>query len=180
MKLNVMKRIIPVIIILAALSIIAFQRLDFCKNTVHFSREYESARFKLRWEVRSAGCSLEWRPAVVFMSAPIGSSDWQEIITGWTDEPHATPSDKSIKFLDASSGYVFYDEKFAVTTDSGQSWAVWDASQQKSYRDFKSIFIEDVTLGIDGRGQMRLRVADANQPLRKLDTSDYGKSWREE
>lgn len=172
-----MKRIVPLGIIIAGLAVCALLVLDPCTGRLSSAREAESQSFKLRWEVRAAACSLDWHPVVVFKSAPAGSNEWREVMTSWTDEPSAIPSDKCLNFIDAQTGYVYFNEKYAVTSDRGQTWTVWDAKRQLSHAAGSSIYISDVNIGADGYGWMQLTIYSNQPSLRKLSTKDYGYHW---
>ncbi len=73
----------------------------------------------------------------VFESAPVSSDQWKEIMTFRHDDPIAIPKDQ-VRFLSDQVGYVFMGWLYAVTTDGGHSWSLWDASKDpalsKSYR----------------------------------------------
>jgi hypothetical protein len=68
---------------------------------------------------------------------------------------------------------------YAVTTDSGRSWSIWDAQKDLSYRQHNVWpYIKDVHIEPDGSGSMTLppRVDDGAR-VPALYTNDYGRTW---
>jgi hypothetical protein len=174
-----MKRVLPVIIALAAVAFITIQRFDLCSGEVYFPQEYKSTSFKLRSEVRGSGCSLDWHPLVVFEAAPAESEEWQEVMTGWTDEPNTVPSENQVRFIDERTGYLYFNDQYAVTTDEAKSWSVWQARQYFA-QDKEDIFIDKVEVQANGQGWMSLTVPSAMGFHRLLRTRDFGRSWQED
>lgn len=100
-----------------------------------------------------------------------------EILTFRHDDP--VPIDKNwIVFLNEKIAYVFMGWMYAITHDSGKTWAVWDGS--KEFRDWKCCnysLIKQILVNEDGTGEMHLSDADGNL-AGILVTGDYGQTWR--
>jgi hypothetical protein len=117
-----------------------------------------------------------------FLSAPVGSDNWREIFTAHHDDPNPIPRD-NVRFADAQVGYVYFGPRYAVTTDAGRTWQVWDAREAKKHLPFEKYklypSIVEAVIGSDGHGRMRLYSLTGyavNQP--ELRTDDYGRSWQ--
>jgi hypothetical protein len=88
----------------------------------------------------------------IFRSAPIGSNAWHDIMTFRYDDTPYIPRDQ-IRFMNDRLAFVFIGWTFAVTTDAGGTWSVWNAGadlpkwQCCNYR-----LIKDVHLEPDGTG----------------------------
>lgn len=108
----------------------------------------------------------------VFDSAPIGSNNWQRIVTVRHDDPIPIPH-QQIRFVSDKVGYVFMIWTYAVTTDAGATWKVWDA-----FKDLPQLQdhppIEGVRIESDGTGKMTFRDSKAAPDLH---TKDYGNHW---
>lgn len=101
---------------------------------------------------------------------------WREIATFRHDDAIAIPRDQvqlvSDDVIDFYIGWMY-----AVTTDGGGSWTVWDAARDlEGWQAADYGFIKSVQLSSDGAGVMRVN------PLRfaahELQTVDYGRTWR--
>jgi hypothetical protein len=55
-------------------------------------------------------------------------TEWREILTVRTDEPISIPRE-NIRFVDDQICLFFHDNYYAVTSDSGRSWSIWDAQE---------------------------------------------------
>jgi len=114
----------------------------------------------------------------VFQSAPVGSENWGEIMTFRHDDPIAIPRDQ-VRFVSDLVGYVFMGWQYAVTTDGGRSWSLWDASKDpalsKTYR-YDSIL--GVSISPDGNGEMTFRLT--GETKQGFKTKDYGQHWSTE
>lgn len=112
----------------------------------------------------------------VFESAAVGSDDWREIMTFRHDDQVDLPRDQ-IRFVDERVGYVFMGWMFAVTTDGGRNWSVWNAAKQLPNWRTNYRLIDDVRVDADGGGMMRLNTLDERQQGTELFTRDYGRQW---
>ena len=113
-----------------------------------------------------------------FRSMPFGSEDWVEIMTFRHDDPVAIPKDQ-VHFVNDQIAFGFMGWMYAVTTDGGKSWSVWDA--RKDLLNWKCCnygLIEQVNVHPEGQGTMIISVIDRGRgevPL--LQTKDYGRHW---
>lgn len=114
-----------------------------------------------------------------FESAPSGSNDWREIITFRDDEQPKIPSDQ-VRFVNDRIGYIFMGWVYAVTTDGGASWSVWDATHDlPNWQCCNYKLIQDVMITEQGNGVMRLNpIENRRGEVPKLRTNDYGKHWQ--
>ena len=114
----------------------------------------------------------------VFRSAPVGSDAWRDIITFRHDDPVPIPREQ-VRFVNDRVALVFMGWMYAVTTDGGSTWSVWDAGNNLpnwlccNYR-----LITDVQLNADGTGTMTLHpIQDRRGEVPLLRTKDFGRHW---
>ncbi|MEA2205544.1 MAG: hypothetical protein QOE77_2320 [Blastocatellia bacterium] len=142
--------------------------------------EWETANTTFRVRVTTYGEKALINPGAyyVFRSAPIGSESWREIMNLKFDDPVPIPREQ-IRFVNDRIGYVFMGEAFAVTTDSGYSWALWNAETELKDRvHVHSRSIKQVNIATDGAGSMHLHENPFQQgPPPTLRTQDYGQHW---
>jgi hypothetical protein len=114
----------------------------------------------------------------VFQSAVNTSDSWNEIMTFRHDDPVAIPRDH-VRFINERVGYVFMGWLYAVTTDGGRSWSVWDASKDPALsKTYNYDLIREVSISPDGTGRMVLKlIGDAKTELK---TKNYGRQWTAE
>ncbi|NOT58764.1 MAG: hypothetical protein HOP19_00925 [Acidobacteria bacterium] len=114
----------------------------------------------------------------VFQSAPLNSEKWRDIMTFRHDDPNPIPRDQ-IRFVNDNVGYVFMGWMYAVTTDGGASWAVWDAQQDlPKWQCCNYRLIGDVKLAADGLGTMTLNpIPERSGEVPQLYTRDYSRHW---
>ena len=113
-----------------------------------------------------------------FEGAGIESNGWQEIMTVRTDEDIEIPKDQ-VRFVNDRVGYLFMLGKYAVTTDSGNSWQVWDSDQSApNHRYPNERFIKEVNVNSDGNGTIQLASRSDPKDTIELRTNDYGVSWK--
>ena len=114
----------------------------------------------------------------VFQSAPTGSDQWRDIMVFRHDDPNPIPRDQ-IRFVSESAGYAFMGWMYAVTTDAGASWSVWDAQRDlPKWQCCNYGLVSDVKLEADGAGAMRLNpIPGRSGEVPELRTNDYGKHW---
>jgi hypothetical protein len=94
------------------------------------------------------------------------------IMTVREEDKRAIPRDQ-VRFLDDQNAYVFMGCKFAGTSDGGRTWSVWDAERELPNGQ-NCAPIQDVQIGLDGIGTMRLKTPLEEQ---ELSTSDFGRHW---
>jgi hypothetical protein len=114
----------------------------------------------------------------VFQFAPKDSDDWREVLTVQTDEPIPIPREK-IRFVNDQVGYFFMSRYYAVTTDGGHTWSIWDAEKDLTYRQHNLWpSIKDVRIETGGTGKMTLPpLVDQIGDVPVLYTNDYGRHW---
>ena len=114
----------------------------------------------------------------VFESTSKGSTAWHEIMTLRHDDRPDLPKNK-IRFLNDETGYLFMEWMYAVTTDGGHSWSVWDATRDvPDWLWSKFGVIKDVMINLDGSGTMLLTpITDANINPQAFTTHDFGRHW---
>lgn len=113
----------------------------------------------------------------VFESSKNGK--WVEIMTVRRDDP-GIPIDKNgVKFVNEDICYVYSGSGFAVTTDVGNTWNLWDG-REHDYLD-KGInygAIKQVEIRSDGNGEMIVWVYPPSKGhCQTLLTKDYGRTW---
>jgi len=111
----------------------------------------------------------------VFQSADMDSDKWADIVTYKQDDPDPIPCDQ-IRFLGDKAAYVFMGQMFAVTSNGGRAWNVWEIAKDPAWRD-RSTGIEDIQLSEGGIGKMTLRIIGDKRVI--LRTNDYGHHWNE-
>ena len=84
-----------------------------------------------------------------------------------------------IAFLDDEIGYVFMGWKYAVTTDGGSTWHVWSADKDlPGWECCNYQLIQDIRIGPEGKGTMKLNRLPHRQGEAELYTEDYGRHWK--
>lgn len=114
----------------------------------------------------------------VFQSALKDSDAFHEVLTVRTDDPIPIPREK-IRFVDNQSAYFFMSRYYAVTTDRGRTWSIWDAEKDLAYRQHNLWpSIKEVRMEIGGAGTMTLPpLVDQAGEVPLLYTNDYGRHW---
>lgn len=112
----------------------------------------------------------------VFESADVNLDRWNEIMTFRHDDPIDIPRDQA-RFVNDQVGYVFIGWMYAVTTDGGRSWTIWDATSDLPNWDCcRYKLIEDVRIMPDGTGKMIINPKRRGE-VPELHTKDYGRHW---
>jgi hypothetical protein len=112
-----------------------------------------------------------------FESSTKGTAAWHEIATFRTDDAIDLPQDQ-VRFLNDEIGYLFLGWMYAVTTDGGQTWSVWDAKRDlPGWVGDDYGLIEDVTIERDGTGRTQSAPGGDRMQRRLLRTKDYGRHW---
>jgi hypothetical protein len=114
----------------------------------------------------------------VFQSAAKDSNGLHEVLTVRTDEPNPIPHD-DIRFINNQTAYFFMSNYYAVTTDSGRTWSIWDAEKNLAYRQHNLWpSIKEVHIESSGTGKMTLPpLVDQGAEVPLLHTNDYGRHW---
>jgi hypothetical protein len=140
--------------------------------------ETHNAKFKVRVQRRADlyGIMSYW---YVFQSAQKDSTRWREITRHLYDEPDALPK-KQIRFVTKDVGYLFFQLKYAVTVDSGNTWTVFDFGNNPSFKpeDLDYSRIADVEIQPEGTGKLTMFKYDITHGRSTLFfTYDYGQHW---
>jgi hypothetical protein len=118
----------------------------------------------------------------VFQSAAVASEDWHEILIYKTDQPIPIPRNQ-IRFVHDRVAYIFVGNYYAVTTDSGRTWFVWDANKELPVEEFMQRYnlwpaVKEINMQSDGTGRMTLhQYITKSERGPDLYTSDYGHHW---
>jgi len=147
----------------------------------HIIRTWETANktFKMRIkEYDEKGSIVLPHYYYSFEATGIESNSWHEIVTVRIDEDIEIPKDQ-VRFVNDQIGYLFMLGKYAVTTDGGKSWQVWDANRNESNTQYPNErFIKQVNLNTDGRGTIQLVSRTSQKETIELQTNDYGVNWK--
>jgi len=92
------------------------------------SCEIKSARFSVRITHYAEEGGFLPGAYYRFESSAIGMDSWEEITTFRMDDTIDMPCEQ-IRFVNEEIGYVFLGWIYAVTTDGGQTWSVWNAER---------------------------------------------------
>jgi hypothetical protein len=109
----------------------------------------------------------------VLQSSLQNSDKWHEVMTVFTKDLVLIPRE-NLRFVDDQIAFFFMKQKYAISTDGGHTWSVWDAS--KEYDNYA--FIKEVRIESDGKGVITFHdVPSQQRELVELHTSDYGRHW---
>ena len=116
-------------------------------------------------------------PVYKFESRPVGSSQWREFLSFEQDDL-IDIGPEWVKFVDNNVAFVYIGWMFAVSTDGGHQWSVWNGSRDEHLRDELNYkLIESVAINLDGSGEMLLKLSSMPSDRYRLTTVDYGKNW---
>lgn len=138
---------------------------------------WETGHGSIKVRVENRAEHFAWLPGAyyVFKSSPPGSNRWREIMTFRDDDPGRIPRE-NVRFVSEQVGYVFMGWMYAVTTDGGATWSVWDAKEKLGDACANYGLIKAVYIASDGAGEMTLN-RNCGGKMPKLRTRDYGKNW---
>jgi hypothetical protein len=112
-----------------------------------------------------------------FQSPEIDSSDWRSIMTFRQDERIPIPSD-SIIFVNNTTVYMTMGSMYAVTTDNGTTWSVWDSERDVEPSRWKDrCVISHVEIHPNGAGTMIISPRTRSAETSRLRTADFGRHW---
>jgi hypothetical protein len=85
----------------------------------------------------------------------------------------------SVRFVSDQVCYVFLGWMYAVTTDGGDSWSVWDADTLTDDLDCcDSHLTQEVDVRPNGEGRMTTKpLRIKGEEVRAFHTSDFGRTW---
>lgn len=147
------------------------------------SWETTNGYFKIRVVAYKEDISYGLQGTFYVYSSSLAKEDsWAEVLVYRHDDDPPIPRD-NVRFVSDQTGYIFIDWMYAVTTDAGKTWSVWDATKKIPDWDggYKYGGIRDVQLSPDGNGLMIMRPND--DPRRKdiidiqFRTNDFGRHW---
>jgi len=147
------------------------------------SWETTNGYFKVRVVAYKEYLYLQGLPGTiyVFSSSLVKEDSWTEAMASRYDDMILIPGN-NIRFVSNQIGYIFTERMYAVTTDAGKTWSVWDATKNiPDWSGYKYGGIMDVQLSSDGNGLMIMRPRD--DPSRKdiidiqFRTNDFGRHW---
>lgn len=140
--------------------------------------ETSNSKFTIRVERRSDLSSMMhyW---YVFKSKKKGDLRWHEITKQLHGEPVELPI-KQIRFISPDVGYLFFQLKYAVSIDGGETWSLFDFGSHPSYKPEQLDYsrIADVKIQADGSGHVMMFRYDMTQgQAMKFLTKDFGQHW---
>jgi hypothetical protein len=114
----------------------------------------------------------------LFESAKPGTNEWQQIVMFRHDDRPPIPRDQ-VRFVGDDVAFVFMGWVYAVSTDRGASWSVYDATRNlPGWRCCNYGLIKNVDLWPDGTGVMTLKpILGRTGEVSELRTRDYGVHW---
>jgi hypothetical protein len=179
-----MKRNLPIAIALAAVLVLAANCSVLSgprMGDLTESFETSNHTFKLRVDRHAevgGFMAIQNGAYYVFRSAAVGSDAWDDIMTFRHDDPNPIPLDQ-VRFVNERVGFVFMGWKYAVSTDGGATWKVWDATRDlRNWQCCNYRLIASVQLNADGNGTMTLSpIQDRRGEVPELHTSDFGRHW---
>lgn len=113
----------------------------------------------------------------VFDSSMIETNTWRDIMTVRQNDDRPIPRDQ-VHFLEGDIVYLFMNSKFAVTTDRGGTWSVWDAADELRDWHQSYVYIQEANIDADGSGRLSLLpFPDSKASAPVFETTDYGRHW---
>ena len=168
-------KIIAVSILLALFAGCILLNRPHKSNTITERLETGNGAFKIRVTQYAEENGFPTGAYYVFQSANKGSEDYHDIFTYRHDDPVDIPRDQ-VRFMNDKVAYVFMGWMYAITTDAGDTWSVWNANTDLSKRACCNRgAVKDVRLAPNGSGTMMINVGDNQEP--DLCTTDYGQHW---
>ena len=106
------------------------------------------------------------------------SNQWREVMTIHLDDPDDIPREQ-VRFAGDKVAYFYMNSDYAVTNDAGESWRIFKVCEFLTSReDCKGI--KDLRIDADGKGEVKIdSPAKHKDDLKVLETSNFGRSWRE-
>jgi len=135
--------------------------------------------FDVRVDAHSEkGVGLVLGAYYVFTAKPHGTGVWHEVMTFRHDDPVPIPREQ-IRFLTDKIAFIFMGWMYAVTSDRGQNWSVWNArSDLPNWQCCNYRLIKEVSLEPNGTGKMILNpIKGRRGEVPELCTTDLGRHW---
>ena len=174
-----MKRIVPAIIIVLAVAVLSltFFRPRMAERVETWETSNQSFRVRIDRHKEGFGGFVPGA-YYVFQFANLGSDRWVEVMTFRHDDPVPIPRD-AVRFVNERTGYIFMGWKYAVTTDGGVTWRVWNAEEHlPNWQCCNYGLIKYVRVEPAGTGEMILNpIPQRRGEVQALQTTDYGKHW---
>lgn len=151
------------------------------RDRLYDQKEIANETFKMRISAYREALAIPPGVYFVFQSAPIKTEEWRKIMTVTGDE--GIPVDPThLRFVGPEIGYGFMSNFYAVTTDAGMNWTIWDGVKHIPVEYYEqhnlSPYIEDIELHPDGTGKMRMHKSFSKRDRGPdLVTKDYGVNW---
>ena len=113
-----------------------------------------------------------------FESPSSDRKDWVTVMQFRHDDPVPIPRE-NVKFLNSDTAFVFMGWKYAVTTDGGKHWHVWNAEKDLAgWSCCNYGLIQQLELSQNGNGKMILNtIPSRHGEVAELVTSDFGRHW---
>ena len=150
------------------------------------SWETTNGHFTIRATAIKEELSLPGLPGTFYTFASFSAKEnsWKEIFVLRHDDRPPIPK-SNIRFIDNLTGLVFMESIYAVTTDAGATWSIWDATKSiPNWNWYEYGAIKDVQLFPDGKGLMVMKPQDDSSRNDVVDiqfrTVDYGCHWNRE
>lgn len=147
------------------------------------SWETTNSYFKIRVVAYEERLLLPGLPGAlyVYSSSSAKEDSWTEVMVLRHDDKPPILRD-NVRFVSDQIGYMFMGATYAVTTDAGKTWSVWDATKNISnWRGRNYGGIKDVQLSSDGNGLMTIQGRDDPSKTDIVDiqfrTNDFGRHW---
>lgn len=172
-KIFIKTLLIPAVLLASACSLTAPSQRGELREI--FVKEGELFRIRiLRYAENNGGFIAG--AYYVFQSAPKNGEAWREVMQVHHDDPIDIPREQ-IYLVSDKVGYVFMKQKFAVTQNAGESWAVWDASEKMPDWKKAPTSINSVRINNQGEGIMELLKYSDSSSL-ALRTINFGITWQ--
>jgi hypothetical protein len=141
--------------------------------------ETTNGAFKVRVRRRPELLNFLPRYYYEFESQVRGAKRWKTITTLLLDDPVPVPRNQ-VRFLNNETGYLFMSSAYAVTTDCGKQWSLFNVRTDPPLGTSDSyLTIREVQMESNGSGMMTVYSKSAGSMV-ELRTKDYGRHWSAE
>ncbi len=179
-----LKRILPISIIFLASAIGFWKYQNPCVESIDYT--YQNGwqgknPFSVKVERIPESCSFAAVVAganYIFSARQGNSESWRQIMIVHHDDPIDIPKN-SIKIFSEKVAYTFMNGDYAVTSDNGKTWAVWNVDKIPNWNFLDYGYIKEVTISEDGVGLLKLNPLGKYKEIPEFYTSDFGKNWKQ-